>query len=197
MNLKWIAVGVVFCLTPLWSGWAMAETRAYALAELEEMALKTHPSLQVSGAEIKKSEAELRIARQYPNPELEGEVSSQKGMEGGTYMTGYSIGLSQPLEWPGRRAKRQEAARFGIDASRQKLTQEQINVRARCRELYYRVLAGEQLVKIAGKTWNRPKNSWILPRNGSAWVKAGPWSWSRPGWSFFLWNGNMTRPEPA
>jgi cobalt-zinc-cadmium efflux system outer membrane protein len=157
VNLKWIAVGVVFCLTPLWYGWARAETRAYALAELEEMALKTHPSLQVSGAEIKKSEAELRIARQYPNPELEGEVSRQKGMEGGTYMTGYSIGLSQPLEWPGRRAKRQEAARFGIDASRQKLTQEQINVRARCRELYYRVLAGEQLVKIAGENLESAK----------------------------------------
>ena len=149
MNLKWIAVGVVFGLTPLWCGWAIAGTRAYALAELEEVALKTHPALQVSGAEIKKSEAELRIARQYPNPELEGEVSRQKGMEGGTYMTGYSIGLSQPLEWPARRAKQQEAARFGIEASRQKLTQEQINVRARCRELYYRVLAGEQVVKIA------------------------------------------------
>ncbi len=157
MNLKRIAVGVVFCLMPLWPGWARAETRAYPLAELEEMALKTHPSLQVSGAEIKKSEAELRIARQYSNPELEGEVSSQKGMESGRYMTGYSIGLSQPLEWPGRRAKRQEAARFGIDASRQKLTQEQINVRARCRELYYRVLAGEQLVKIAGENLESAK----------------------------------------
>ena len=157
MNLKWIAMGVVFCLIPLWPGWARAETRAYALAELEDMALKTHPSLQVSGAEIKKSEAELRIARQYSNPELEGEVSSQKGTEGGRYTTGYSIGLSQPLEWPGRRAKRQEAARFGIDASRQKLTQEQINVRARCRELYYRVLAGEQLVKIAGENLESAK----------------------------------------
>ena len=149
MNLKKIAAGVVFGLLPLWSGWAMAEMRAYSMAELEEIALKTHPSLHISGAEVKKSEAELRIARQYPNPELEGEVSSQKGTEDDRQITGYSIGLSQPLEWPGRRARQQEAARFGIEASRQKLSQEQINVRARCRELYYRVLAGEQLVKIA------------------------------------------------
>ena len=84
-------------------------------------------------------------------------MSSQKGMESGTYATGYSIGLSQPLEWPGRRAKRQESARFGIDAARQKLTQEQINVRARCRELYYRVLAGEQLVKIAAENLESAK----------------------------------------
>lgn len=130
---------------------ALAGQKAYSLKELEEIALKIHPSLQVSGAEIKKSEAELRIARQYPNPEIEGSVSSQRFPEGGNAGTGYSIGLSQPLEWPGRRAKRQEAARFGIDATKEKFTQAQINVQARCRELYYRVLAGEQLLKIAAE----------------------------------------------
>ena len=65
--------------------------------------------------------------------------------------------LSQPIEWPGRRGKKQEAARFGIDVAQQKLTQEQINVRARCRELYYRVLADEQLVKIAAENLESAK----------------------------------------
>ena len=157
MNLKCIAVGVVLCLAPLWSGGAMAGLRAYALPELEEMALKTHPALKVAGAEIKKSEAELRIARQYPNPEAEGSVSSQKGLESGTYATGYSLSLSQTIEWPGRRGKRQESARFGIDVVNQKLTQEQINVRARCREFFYRVLAGEHLVKIAAENLESAK----------------------------------------
>jgi cobalt-zinc-cadmium efflux system outer membrane protein len=151
LNLKKLAAGIVFGLLPLWSGWTMAETRAYSMAELEEIALKTHPSLRISAAAVKKNEADLKIARQYPNPELEGEVSSQKGTEDARQTTGYSIGLSQSLEWPGRRAKQQEAARHGIEASRQKFNQEQINVRARCRELYYRVLAGEQLVRIAGE----------------------------------------------
>ena len=157
VNLNKLAVGGVLFLSLIWSGWAAAEVRSLSLAELEEMALKIHPSLKIAGAEIKKSEAELRIARQYPNPELEGSISSQKALEGGTYGTGYTIGLSQPIEWPGRRGKKQEAARFGIDASQQKLTQEQINVRARCRELYYRVLAGEQLVKIAAENLESAK----------------------------------------
>ncbi|RJR45282.1 MAG: TolC family protein [Deltaproteobacteria bacterium] len=130
---------------------ALAGQKAYSLKELEEIALKIHPSLQVSGAEIKKSEAELRIARQYPNPEIEGSVSSQRFPEGGNAGTGYTLGLSQTLEWPGRRGKKQEAARFGIEAAKEKFTQEQINVQARCRELYYRVLAGEQLLKIAAE----------------------------------------------
>src|SRR4030042_1579802 len=109
VNLKWLAVGIVIGLTPLWCSGAMAGLRAYALPELEEMALKTHPALKVAGAEIKKSEAELRIARQYPNPEAEGSMSSQKGLESGTYATGYSFSLSQTIEWPGRRGKRQGA----------------------------------------------------------------------------------------
>ena len=157
MNLKCIAVGVVLCLAPLWSSGAKAGLRAYSLPELEEMALKTHPALKVAGAEIKKSEAELRIARQYPNPEAEGSMSSQKGLESGTYATGYSLSLSQTIEWPGRRGKRQESARFGIDVVNQKLTQEQINVRARCREFFYRVLAGEHLVKIAAENLESAK----------------------------------------
>ncbi len=150
-NLKRLSVGGLFFLVIYWSVWAQAEVRPLSLAELEEMALKINPSLKVAGAEIRKSEADLRIAHQYPNPELEGQISSQKGLENGTYGTGYTIGLSQTIEWPGRRGKKQEAARFGIDVAQKKLTQEQINVRARCRELYYRVLGGVQLLKIAAE----------------------------------------------
>lgn len=157
MNLKRLAVGVVLCLAPLGADGAMAGPRPYSLPELEEMALKTHPAIKAAGAEIKKSEAELRIARQYPNPEAEGLVSSQKGLESGTYATGYSLSLSQTIEWPGRRDKKQEAARFGINSAQEKLSQEQINIRARCRELYYRVLADEQLVKIAAENLESAK----------------------------------------
>jgi cobalt-zinc-cadmium efflux system outer membrane protein len=147
------ALGLLL-LSPLM---ALAGQKAYSLKELEEISLKIHPSLQVSGAEIKKNEAELRIARQYPNPEIEGLVSSQRFPEGGNTGTGYTVGVSQTLEWPGRRGKKQEAARFGIDAAKEKFTQEQINVQARCRELYYRVLAGEQLLKIAAENLESAK----------------------------------------
>jgi cobalt-zinc-cadmium efflux system outer membrane protein len=151
VNLKRLAVGLVFILALLWSGGAGAGARTYSLQELEEAVLKTHPALTVAGAEINKSEAGLRIAGQYPNPEVEGLVSSQRPPEGGTSGTGFSIGLSQTIEWPGRRGKKQEAARFNINSAQQKLTQEQINVRARCRELYYRVLADQQLLQIAAE----------------------------------------------
>ena len=148
-NLKRLAVGGVFILGVFCSVWARAEVRPLSLAELEELAVTINPSLKAAGEEVKKNAADLRIARQYPNPELEGLASRQRGLESGDVITGYSISLSQPLEWPGRRARKQEAARFGIDAAQNKLTQEQVNVRARCRELYYRIQADEQLAKNA------------------------------------------------
>lgn len=143
---KFLPVLILLLFLPVM---ALARQPAYSLQKLEEMALESHPSLHVSGAKIKESAAELKIARQYPNPELEGEVSRQKGLEDGAYGTGYSVGVSQAVEWPGRRARKQEAARFGLSAAQEKFAQEQLNVRARCREIYYRILAGEQLAAIA------------------------------------------------
>jgi cobalt-zinc-cadmium efflux system outer membrane protein len=157
VNPKRLAMGGIFILGLSWSLWAQAEVRPLTLAQLEEMALAINPALEAAGAEIKKNQADLRIAKQYQNPELEGLVSSQKGLENGTYATGYTIALSQPIEWPGRRVKKQEAARFGIDAAQNKLTQEQLNVRARCREIYYRVLAGEQRLKNAAENQESAK----------------------------------------
>ncbi len=157
MNFKRLAVGAIFFLTLLGTGTALAGPRTYSLQELEEMVLKTHPALKVVGAEINKSKAELRITRQYPNPEVEGLVSSQRAPEGDVLGTGFSVALSQTIEWPGRRGKRQEAARFGVDAAQQKLAQERVNLRARCRELYYRVRTDEQLLKLAAQNLESAK----------------------------------------
>ena len=158
MNLKRLAVGVVFCLAPLWSGGAMASSRTYALPELEEMALQINPNLKKAGEEIKKSEAELRIAKQYPNPQVEGSVSHEKVLLGEPAQgTGYSLAVSQTLEWPGRRAKRQEAARFGREASEKALSNEQISIRAKVRELFNRLLADAQLTRIAKENLDSAK----------------------------------------
>jgi cobalt-zinc-cadmium efflux system outer membrane protein len=129
---------------------AAAGPPAYSLKELEEMALKINPDLKKAGEEIKKNEAELRIAKQYPNPQVEGTVSREKVLLGESARgTGYSFAVSQTLEWPGRRAKRQDAARFGIEASEKELRNEQVNIRAKVRELFYRLLADAQLTRIA------------------------------------------------
>lgn len=142
---------VLVFLLLFWVQNSMAvENRAYSLKDLEDMALKINPNLKKAGEGVKKSEAELRIAKQYPNPQVEGSVSHEKVLLGEPAQgTGYSLAVSQTLEWPGRRAKRQEAARFGIEASEKTLSNEQINIRAKVREFFYRLLADAQLFRIA------------------------------------------------
>lgn len=139
------------------ASWA-AETRAYSLKDLEELALKIHPGLKKSADEVRKSEAELRIAKQYPNPEMEGTVSRQREIPGPETGTGYTVALSQTLEWPGRRAKRQEAARFGIEATGKTLDNEHPTVKARLREMFHRLLADEQFIKITQENLATAKN---------------------------------------
>ncbi len=138
--------------------WA-AEQRRYSLKALEEVTLKVHPGLQTAREEVRKNEAELRIAKQYPNPTLEGSISGERTIEESPRTgAGYSIALSQTIEWPGRRAKNQEAARFGIEAAEKKLGNEEVNIRARLREFFYRLLADEYLLKIAQENLNTAKN---------------------------------------
>jgi cobalt-zinc-cadmium efflux system outer membrane protein len=129
---------------------ALAEVRAYSLAELEGMALKVNPALGVASEEVAKSEAELRIARQYPNPELDGWASSEKALEAAPAHSGigYGVAASQTVEWFGRRWKRQDAARFGIEAAQGLLASQRLNVIARLRELFYRELAAQRRLQI-------------------------------------------------
>jgi len=137
--------------------WA-AEARSYSLKDLEELALKVHPGLKKSADEVRKSEAELRIAKQYPNPEVEFEGGDQRKRGEPERGLTYTAALSQTVEWPGRRAKRQEAARFGIEAAGKNLDNEHLTVKARLREMFYRLQADEQFVKIAQENLATAKN---------------------------------------
>ena len=149
MRLKKVPVLALVCLLPLAQFSWGAESRAYSLKDLEDLALKVHPGLRKAREEVRKNEAELRIAKQYPNPQVEGTVSRENEIPGPETGVGYTVALSQTLEWPGRRARKQEAARFGIDSAQKLVTHEELTVIARLRELFYRVLADEQFVKVA------------------------------------------------
>jgi cobalt-zinc-cadmium efflux system outer membrane protein len=157
LRLKRVPVFVLICLLSMTQvSWA-AEARPFSLKDLEDLALKFHPGLGKAREEVKKNEAELRIAKQYPNPQVEGTVSREKEIPGPETGVSYTVALSQTLEWPGRRARKQEAARFGIDSAQKLVTNEELNVIARLRELFYRLLADEQFVKVARENLDSAK----------------------------------------
>ncbi|MBI4644969.1 MAG: TolC family protein [Deltaproteobacteria bacterium] len=157
MTPNGLALKAALCLALLMSTPAMAGPRAYSLPELEEITLKVHPGLRKAREEVRKNEAELRIAKQYPNPEVEFEGGNQRERFGTESGLTYAAALSQTVEWPGRRAKKQEAARFGIDSARKLVSNEELTVIARLRELFYVVLADEQFVKVARENLDSAK----------------------------------------
>jgi outer membrane protein, heavy metal efflux system len=156
LHLKKVPLFTLVCLLSL-AQFSWAEIRAYSLKDLEGLALKVHPGLRKVREEVRKNEAELRIVKQYPNPQVEGTVSREKEIPGPETGVGYTVALSQTLEWPGRRARKQEAARFGINSAQKLVTNEELTVIARLRELFYRVLADEQFVKVARENLDSAK----------------------------------------
>ena len=157
MRLKRVPILLLICLLSTAQVSRALERRPYSLKDLEEAALKVHPGLQKAREEVRKNEAELRIAKQYPNPQAEGTLSREKEIPGPETGLAYTVALSQTLEWPGRRARKQEAARFGIDSAKKLVTNEELNVIARLRELFYRMLADEHFVKVARENLDSAK----------------------------------------
>ncbi len=157
MRLKRVPVFILVCLLSMAQASWSAEARTYSLKELEELALKVHPGLRKAREEVRKNEAELRIAKQYPNPEVEFEGGNQRERGGTDSGLAYTAALSQTVEWPGRRAKKQEAARFGIESAQKLVSNEELTVIARLRELFYVVLADEQFVKVARENLDSAK----------------------------------------
>jgi outer membrane protein, heavy metal efflux system len=157
LRLRTVPVFALICLLSVTQVSWTAKVPPFSLKDLEEVALKVHPGLHKAREEARKNEAELRIAKQYPNPEVEGTVSRQKEIPGPETGVGYTVALSQTLEWPGRRARKQEAARFGIESAQKLVTNEELSVIARLRELFYRLLADEQFVKVARENLDTAK----------------------------------------
>jgi len=94
-------------------------TPRVTLAELIELARRQHPALAASRARIAAAEAGVLTAQAWPNPELELQLGRQNAEMAGTSSGRSSaVALLQPLERPGLRRSRKEAALAGVDLSR-------------------------------------------------------------------------------
>lgn len=103
-------VGASSALSPSSSA---KEVRApLTLAEAYAWAARESPSLKVLGLDAPWSEARLAGARAHPNPEVElGVEDFRTGRRAGEdAFEAYTVGLSQPIEWFGKRSARQAVA---------------------------------------------------------------------------------------
>ncbi|HNP61162.1 MAG TPA: TolC family protein, partial [Nitrospirales bacterium] len=95
-----------------------AAAPTYSLKEILNMALEKNPLMNESEGVIEQREGDKISASAYPNPTLW--VQSGRGTvrepTGPTLTERYAT-LYQPIEWPGKRAARQQAAQAGLDGA--------------------------------------------------------------------------------
>jgi cobalt-zinc-cadmium efflux system outer membrane protein len=127
--------------------------KIYTLPVILDIAVDKNPSMAVFRANIETARGELRSAKAYPNPDLEFEFGEAKPLDqqGAGYKHEDGFGVSQSLEWPGKRRYRRKAAEAEIAVSQQELESFRLELIARVKETFFSVLLADKLLETARK----------------------------------------------
>ncbi len=153
----WLFIGVVF----MWAiggtvAWAEdSKVPSYTLQEVIDLTLTHNPIIELSKGIIDEKAGEEVTAKLYPNPTFGvqsgyGRVRDPRG----TSLIERYFSLSQPLEWPGTRAARQQAAEAEVNSAQASLEETQVNVKARVKRTFYELLLAETLADLASRLSN-------------------------------------------
>ncbi len=125
---------------------------SFSLQEIIDLTLTHNPTIELGKGFIDQKTGEERIARAYPNPTLglQGGRGQILDPTGRTMFERY-ISLSQPLEWPGMRAARQEAAKAGAGSAQAGFALTQVNVKARVKQIFYELLLAQTIADLASR----------------------------------------------
>ncbi len=128
---------------------------SYSLQEIIDLTLTHNPTIELGKGLIDQKAGEEQTARAYPNPTLglQGGRGQILDPTGGTLFERY-ISLSQPLEWPGMRAARQQAAEAGVKSAQANFEVTQVNVRARVKRTFYALLLAQTEADLASRLLN-------------------------------------------
>lgn len=134
-------------------GWA-EDTKAlsYSLQDIINLTLIHNPTIELGKGLIDQKEGEEQTANAYPNPTLDLQGSRGQILDptGRTMFERY-ITLSQPLEWPGMRAARQEAAQAGVRSAQANFEVTQVNVQATVKRTFYQLVLAKTLADLASR----------------------------------------------
>lgn len=132
----------------------------YSLNRVLELAWQANPNWQVYAANHAAAHAALVEACAFPNPELDFEYGSERS-DGAGRRSIWTLGVSQPIELPGKRAARQAEALAGFPVVQGEQLEYAGTLRAAVREAYWTVqyhAAREQMystqISITRKQYN-------------------------------------------
>lgn len=128
----------LFSEAPIYWG-SVGAKNGYSLDRVMQIAWRANPNWQTFCANHMAAHAALLEASALPNPEIEGEIGSSRGREGGGSKGIWSLGFSQPIEMPGKRRARETEALAGFPVVQQETAEFANTLRADVREAYWTV----------------------------------------------------------
>jgi len=146
--MSWKQTIVSFFVMLLTAGIGFSQdTTALSLEQAIRMALQNNPSVLVAQKEMEASSGRILQAEAVPSPEIGiswSEVPSRFRL---SEYGDRSVGISQTLEFPGKRGARSRAARLDLQISREKVDQIRLVVAARVKQAYYGAALNQHLIR--------------------------------------------------
>jgi cobalt-zinc-cadmium efflux system outer membrane protein len=126
------------------------ETRTFDLDRIIDLALERNPTIAGAQSAIEQNEGMQAQAGAYPNPTIFAGTAkaSLRDPSNGTNLTEYGVTVQQPVEWPGMRAARQDAAGAGLAGATVGLAEAKLNLIAEVKGAFYDLLLAERTVDL-------------------------------------------------
>ena len=122
----------------------------FDLNHIIDLALERNPMIASAQSVIAQNEGRRIEAGAYPNPTITVQTADAalRDPSTGRRMGERAMSLSQPLEWPGKRAARQDAAEAGFAGATVGLEESKLNLIAEVKTAFYDLLLAERTVDL-------------------------------------------------
>ena len=125
----------------------VAAEEPLALSDVLRIALAENPLTGAWDAKVKAGEGELQSARAFPNPEIRGAFAWITRYDTGRHEGG--LELSQPLELPGKRKHRRQAAEMDLKALGYEREDSKLNLIFEVKSSFYQLLLAQKGLEVA------------------------------------------------
>lgn len=129
---------------------AKEQMPTFDLDHIINLALERNPTIAGAQSVIEQNEGRQIQAGAYPNPTITVQTADAalRDPSVGRRMGERAASLSQPLEWPGKRAARQDAADAGLASATVGLEEAKLNLIAEVKQAFYELLLAERTVDL-------------------------------------------------
>lgn len=127
-----------------------SESALYTLPDIIELTLTRNPAMTGAQGLVDQRTGQRIAAGAYPNPSITGYSGHGMIRDAGRAdiaenlsrqsLTEYNVTIGQPLEWPGKRAARKQAAEAGLAGSSFGVAEMQLNLVAEVKAAFYELL---------------------------------------------------------